>query len=534
MFKDFDKMESARAAFDAQIDAQAQAEWPLPKALPEGLPAVAPFDELLLPEAMRPWITDIYDRMQCPPDYPAVGAMVALGSVIGQRVRMRPKRRDSWELAANLWGIVVGKPGAMKSPALGEALKPLNRLQSAAMDAAKAKASENEVDAMELAARQKALTNELERSIKAADPEKPGRALSDIKYDLKTVVEQIAQQKISAQGVRYTTNDPTVEALGVLLANNPAGILVQRDELVGWMRNMDKPGHENDRSFYLEAWNADGKSYTYDRIQRGTIVIDSPCVSVIGGTQPGVIGGYMHAAATGGAGADGLMQRFQMLVWPDDPHDWKNVDRWQDTAARNQASAIFERLARLDPQAIGAEPTDADGKNWFLRFDPEAQELFAEWHANLERDLRQSQPECLAGHFAKYRKLIPSLALISHLADCPQGGPVKVESLERAVAWGDYLKSHAYRAYAPAMGSHTAPALALADRLRAKALNDGFTAKTVYTKDWQGLDREATEKALDMLEELDWLRALPAEPKGPGRPPLPKYAINPRLLEAGV
>ena len=41
----------------------------------------------LLPETLRPWIGDVSERVQCPPDFPAVAAMVALGSVLGRRVR---------------------------------------------------------------------------------------------------------------------------------------------------------------------------------------------------------------------------------------------------------------------------------------------------------------------------------------------------------------------------------------------------------------------------------------------------------------
>lgn len=33
------------------------------------------------------------------------------------------------------------------------------------------------------------------------------------------------------------------------------GILIFRDELVGWLRSMDREGNECSRAFYLEAWN---------------------------------------------------------------------------------------------------------------------------------------------------------------------------------------------------------------------------------------------------------------------------------------
>jgi hypothetical protein len=51
--------------------------WPEPTPLPDALPPVQPFDPDLLPDALRGWVTDIAHRMQCPPDFPAVGAVVA-------------------------------------------------------------------------------------------------------------------------------------------------------------------------------------------------------------------------------------------------------------------------------------------------------------------------------------------------------------------------------------------------------------------------------------------------------------------------
>lgn len=359
-----------------------------------------------------------------------------------------------------------------------------------------------------------------------------GRSLNSIKQDLHDLKIEQAALAIESAARRFTTNDPTVEKLGEILAANPHGLLVNRDELVGFMRNMDKPGHESDRAFYLESWNASGSRFIYDRIARGTVVIESPCVSVLGGTQPGVIGQYVREAASNGIGADGLMQRFQLLVWPDDPGEWNDVDRWPDSPAKHVATAVYERLAELDPATIGAESGN-DAGDYYLRFEAEAQEVFSEWRAQMEAELRTPQAECLNGHFAKYRKLVPALALLCHLADNPHGGPVGLESLLRAIAWAEYLKAHALRIYAPALGGNAGPAILLADRIRARDVKDGFTARSIYLKGWQGLDTDTTAKALELLEELGWVHAVEVRNPNGGRPSV-SYAINPGIWEAGV
>jgi hypothetical protein len=98
-------------------------DWPEPKPLPNGLLPVGPFDMAFLPESIAPWVADIAERMQCPPDFVAVPALVALGAVIGRKIGVRPPRNSDWLEVPNLWGCIVGRPGMLKSPAMQEALR---------------------------------------------------------------------------------------------------------------------------------------------------------------------------------------------------------------------------------------------------------------------------------------------------------------------------------------------------------------------------------------------------------------------------
>ena len=63
--------------------------------LPGGLSVVEPFDYELLPRDFQAWVQDIAERMQCPPDYPGVAAMVVLASLVGRQISIRPKQNDS-------------------------------------------------------------------------------------------------------------------------------------------------------------------------------------------------------------------------------------------------------------------------------------------------------------------------------------------------------------------------------------------------------------------------------------------------------
>jgi putative DNA primase/helicase len=65
-------------------------DWPEPVPLPEGLSPVETLNTALLPEAIAPWVCDISERMQCPPDYVGIAALTALGSVLGRKIAVAP------------------------------------------------------------------------------------------------------------------------------------------------------------------------------------------------------------------------------------------------------------------------------------------------------------------------------------------------------------------------------------------------------------------------------------------------------------
>ncbi|MGV0950115.1 MAG: DUF3987 domain-containing protein [Azonexus sp.] len=185
-------------------------------------------------------------------------------------------------------------------------------------------------------------------------------------------------------------------------------------------------------------------------------------------------------------------------------------------------------LNDIDAQAMGATQEDGDRIPW-VRFDTDAQGLFDDWRAGLERRIRSDDMHpALESHLAKFRSLIPSLALLCHLVDTPEGGPVSAAAALRAMAWGEYLESHARRVYAPALAPDMASAVELDRRLL--SLPDPFTAKEVYRRHWRLLDQEGTAAALAVL--IDHGRIRSEVSAGPGRPTT-LYRVNPALREVG-
>ncbi len=510
--------EGAQSPVDYDLDVQPEAPepWPDPEPLPIGMPPVESFGFDLLPETLRPWIQDVAERMQCPPDFPAVAAMVCLSAVVGRQVGIKPRRRDDWTVTPNLWGAVIGRPSLMKSPALAEPMKMLERLEIAAKAEHEKDLQEHKAAGMVAEAQEKKTKADIAKEVKKEDGDALTLALNHVR----------AEPDEEPSRRRYISNDGTVEKLGEVLRDNPRGILNFRDELSGWLQSLDREGREGARAFFLESWNGTGR-FTFDRIGRGTVEIDAACLSVLGGIQPGPLSTYLSGALNGGARDDGLLQRLQLLVWPDAPRTWRNVDRLPNAEAKQTAWDVFERLDTLDHADLGAQQDEGDPIPW-MRFDSDAQAEFDIWRANLEARLRgDDMPPALESHLAKYRSLIPSLALLCHLADHPEGGSVGHAALLNACGWAKYLETHARRLYSQALEPELAAAVELDRRL--SDLSEPFTARDVYRKHWRLLDPDGTAAALAVLVDYDRIRGERTE--GRGRQTA-KYRVNPALKTA--
>ena len=219
----------------------------------------------------------------------------------------------------------------------------------------------------------------------------------------------------------------------------------------------------------------------------------------------------------GGTGNDGLLQRIQLFVWPDVSKEWRNVDEWPDTEAKNQAFAVFEYLDKLTPEEVGADSSDGIP---FLRFTDDAQECFDAWRAELEKKLRSDvEHPAFEAHLAKYRKLVPALALLIHLAD-RKSGPGFALRASTGVAVGGLPRSSCpadlFRGLATGHGSGARTGEAFAARRSVER----FNLREVYRKGWAGLsDKEDAEAATEILCDLGWIRpAVDAPRRAPGTP----------------
>ena len=486
-----------------------QPAWDQPKPLPLGLAPVVSFLPEFLPSTIAPWVMDISDRMQCPSDFVAVAAMAALGSLIGRQIGIRPKPKDPWTVVPNMWALIVGRPGVMKSPAIAEALAPLKVLEAQAREAYKSEVASYQAEERLTKLRRGAAEDKAKKEFKV-DPN------STLSFLLPGDPQEPKRR-------RFIVVDATYEALGTVLAENPNGVLVYRDEAVSLLNSLGREDNAPARGFFLSGWSGTD-AYTFDRIIRRHQHIPAACISLLGSTQPGPLASHIGRAIDGGDGDDGMIQRFSLLVWPDHNKNWRYIDRAPDPNAKAWADYVFYQMCALDLNRVQAARS-VDGSLPYLKFEPDACDLFIAWLGWLEQRLRSEiLHPALESHLGKYRKLVPALALINHLAE-GGGGSVTKQAHNRAITFSAYLEIHAHRAYGAGTKNDAVAAHEILKHHRKGELMDGFTQRDVHQRDWSNLMNKAHVRAgLEMLVDYNWLAATDI-PTG-GRPKT-IYSINP-------
>jgi len=455
--------------------------------------------ENMLPTNIRGWIMDVAKRMQTYPTFSAAAAISFVSAIIARRVNLTPKRYDKqWVVYPNVWGAIVGKAGSQKSPSITPMFEPIRKHNKKMLDLHK----------IEL--------ENWEYEVEQCKKEK--RDASE--YPVKPTRESLF------------TNDATPEALQKIHQDNPQGVLLYRDELSGFIDQMTKQGREGARQFFLEGWSGDG-AFSYDTISRGNTYIDGLCLTLFGSIQPSILAKQVENDRNG-TGADGFIQRFQLLVKsnPKPNYSLAISDVEPDYAAKQLYEDTLERLLNL--------PTNDTPVT--VNFDNQAQEIFDSWYEVLENRLRsQKMPDMLASHLSKYRSLMPSLALIFeainnelfHADTLSSDLTISSESTRLAVEWVQYLESVAEDILIEDNEGEIDHSIVLSEKIANKiasgTITNGCTVRELKSKFRGKMDKAHLVDTLEMLRENGWIEIQSI--KTSGRPKKCLF-INPSLLKS--
>lgn len=144
------------------------------------------------------------------------------------------------------------------------------------------------------------------------------------------------------------------------------------------------------------------------------------------------------------------------------------------------------------------------------KFDKVAQARFYAHYEQHENIILNSET-IMRAHLAKYRSLVPALALIYHLCeagDDTQSKEVGIVALEKAIRLADFLHSHAKFIFISLKTVlSNGPAMRIGRKIASGEITEGMTINLILRRAWSGLtERDVVLSALEHLEELNWVK----------------------------
>lgn len=451
------------------------------------------------------WLARAAEAKSAPPDYVLAGLLAVVGSAIGNTRWAMPWA--GWREPPVLWAMAIGNPSSNKSPGLDAVITPLRKIEGEMRrdkDAERATWAEK----AELAKIAESTWKEaVKRALKDGDepPDRPDEANPGPEPFLP----------------RYALADATVERLAVILAEQPRGTLLNRDELAGWLLGMTRyAGGGSDRPFWLEAYG--GRSFTVERMGRPPVHVDRLLIGVVGAIQPDRLGTLLLKDDD-----DGLLARF-LPFWPD-PVPIRRPSGPPDDGF------IEAALARLYGLKMASDERD-ELRPCFLPFTEDARSLLDAFRLTA-RGWEAGTEGLMLSFIGKLPGLAVRLSLVlTYLDWLAEGGAepyeIGLNAFGRAAHFIEvYVLPMARRAYA---GADIPKAERAARRLLALIQEEGwqrFSSRDVQRLGRKGLSTAAElNPALTALEEGDVIRAVEAEPGPRGGRRSRAFVVNPAVL----
>lgn len=108
---------------------------------------------------------------------------------------------------------------------------------------------------------------------------------------------------------------------------------------------------------------------------------------------------------------------------------------------------------------------------------------------------------------------------------------VGIDAVRKAIAWSEYLKSHAERVYSSALDPIDSNAKTILTKIELGKLLDGFGTRDIVRGGWTGLDSlENVKSALARLIDYGWLKQETNKPESIGGRPSIRYKVNPIIF----
>ncbi|GGK64052.1 DUF3987 domain-containing protein [Rufibacter glacialis] len=320
------------------------------------------------PAPLQKIIKDLWDYLLYPVDFTGSSLLMAMGVAVGNALKVQVKK--GWLESTLLYMALVGRPGTAKSHPLSFALSPLHKRDRG----------------LYLTHREE--MKEYKRELAQHKKDKGGMPPPDKPIVSKSVIQ-----------------DSTPEALLEVLQNNPRGLVLYMDELMGYLNNFNRYSQGSEQEMWLTIWSQ--KHLIQDRKSGEPINIPSPFVAVVGTIQDGML----ESMAKGGRSVNGFLDRF-LFAKPKNLEKayWSQVEI--DSSVEEEWEKYMDNLFEI-PMELNEEGSPSPK---VLLYSPAGHALLSEWQ-RYNTDLVNSAPtDSLAGMYVKMETQCIRLSLVLQAA----------------------------------------------------------------------------------------------------------------------
>lgn len=213
---------------------------------------ISDFPLEVYPDFIQRYLKEVSDTLSANIDFLGCGFLWCVSLCVGNTIKIEIKK--GWQEAAILWIALVGRAGVGKTHTIKAVTFPLEKLNG--------------------------------REIKRySDMMQKYEAYIAMTKKEKQEVEEIKKPKKT----KFIAEDITIEALSELHEANPNAIGILKDELVGWIKDMNKYREGSDLQKYLSCWS--NGVLSSDRKTSGSNYVEHAYLPIIGGVQPSILTG---------------------------------------------------------------------------------------------------------------------------------------------------------------------------------------------------------------------------------------------------
>jgi hypothetical protein len=337
---------------------------------------------------------------------------------------------------------------------------------------------------------------------------------------------------------RLFVNDATAEALVPILKENPRGVALVRDELVGWVQAMNQyreGGKGADQQFFLSAWS--GAAVSVDRKKthdQGPLRVPRPFIGVVGGLTPDKLSTLRGGRPGQKVDLDGFIDRILLAYPPEPPAAGENWLEVAGTTLKDLARAMEMLLTDLEMVPVQEGDVVKSWRPFVVRLTVCGRRQWHRFtHAHAAEVNAEDFPQHLRGPWSKLKGYCARFALIVHclrlVCNEVHDADVDGESMARAIRLTDYFKAHARKVYAALDADQKVADARRVLRCLARHRLTSFTRRDLYQHLRRHFGRpDALDAPLKVLGEHGYLRvATPASAAARRGHPTERYEVNP-------